>query len=99
MTGDGGDVGRASDAEVRLRRVRWRSRRGMRELDLILMSFVATHYAALSPAEQETYGELLGLEDPQLYAWLSGRERPPDGRLAALVAHIRAVVREQGLAE
>lgn len=50
-------------------RVKWASRRGMLELDLLLMPFVENVYPNLTDAEQQEYHELLDCEDQDLFAW------------------------------
>lgn len=75
-----------SDPE--LGRLRWRCRRGMRELDRLLSAFLADGYAGSTPAEQQAFRDLLELQDPQLYSFFLGRERPPTAQLAAMVERI-----------
>lgn len=71
-------------------RMRWASRRGMLELDLVLGPFVDGAYASLSTAQQADYERLMLCEDQELYAWFLRRERPDDPALAALVVDILA---------
>jgi antitoxin CptB len=71
-------------------RLRWRSRRGMLELDLALLPFVQRRLDVLSPAEQALYGRLLEHDDWDIYDWIQGRSAPPDDDLAAIVAAVRA---------
>lgn len=73
-------------------RLRWRCRRGMRELDWILDRFVAGHYEALSAAEKSTFAEFLELPDPDLHAYLVGRAEPTDSRLVRLLQRILATL-------
>lgn len=54
----------------------WRCRRGMKELDLLLIPFVEQCYTHLSPLEQGTFNDLLDESDPVLYAWLLGYLEP-----------------------
>ena len=49
-----------------LRRVRWRCRRGLLELDLILLRFVDECYPVLTEAEKSGFQELLSLPDAAL---------------------------------
>ena len=70
------------------RRLYWRSRRGMLELDLLLLPFTLEAWAGLSPAEQAEYEQLLAGEDQELFAWLVKRE--PAGRWQGLVDRILA---------
>ncbi len=79
-------------AEAALRRALWRSRRGMKELDLLLERFARGPLLRASPAEQARFEELLGLPDPQLSGYLLGGIDPPGPALAHLVRRIRAYV-------
>ena len=76
-----------SDAE--LARVRWRCRRGLLELDLLLQQFVDRHYAALAAADRLVFDRLLTLADAELLALLQGSGEPTDPELARLVATVR----------
>ncbi len=73
-----------------LNRVWWHSRRGLRELDLLLLPFAEDIYPELSPKEQAAYIRLLDNEDPELLAWFTLRAVPLDPELSALIARIRA---------
>ncbi len=68
----------------------WASRRGMLELDLILVPFAKNHYSALSAEERETYHQLLLCEDTELFAWFLRRERPEVEALANMVDRVLA---------
>ncbi len=63
-------------AERELARVRWRCRRGLLELDLLLGRFVERHYANLTAAERALFAQLLQTPDPTLLAYLQGQEDP-----------------------
>jgi len=71
-------------------RLRWRCRRGMRELDLLVGGWLENYYASASSELQAGFRQLLESPDPELYAWLTGRYRPQDPVLARLVDVIRA---------
>lgn len=70
-------------------KVRWHSRRGMLELDLILVPFAEQHFLQLPVAVQDDYVRLLGCEDQDLLAWLLGHSEPEDERVRDMVALIR----------
>lgn len=76
-----------NDAE--LARTRWRCRRGLLELDLLLLRFVERGYAGLDPAQRAAFERLLTLADAELQALLQGENKPTDPELARLVAIIR----------
>ena len=72
-------------------RIKWRSRRGLLELDMILLNFVENHYASLSEQEKTTYKQLLSLPDPELLAYFMQQEIPQDSVFAELVSKINKV--------
>jgi antitoxin CptB len=71
-------------------RLRWRCRRGMRELDAVLLAFLEDSYETLDEREKARFAAILDLPDPELYGYVVGRIDPPDCSSAALVARIRA---------
>jgi antitoxin CptB len=70
-------------------RLRWRCRRGMKELDLLLTRYLDQRYGAAPPTEQEAFRGLLETQDPVIYAYCLGQERPPE-HLADLIGRITA---------
>ena len=75
-----------------LAKLRWRCRRGMRELDTILEGFLETGYRVLDAAEKARFAEILEYPDPDLHAYLVGKAEPPDPELDRLFQSIRASV-------
>ena len=67
------------------KRLYWQSRRGMLELDLILVPFFKQCYAGLPEADQYRYEELLKSEDQDLFKWFLKREKPEDKELRKIV--------------
>lgn len=70
-------------------RLFWASRRGMLELDLILLPFLEHIYPTLSEEDQIVYQRLLDSEDQDLFAWFLRRGEPEDPDLARIVQVIR----------
>ncbi|HXD84251.1 MAG TPA: succinate dehydrogenase assembly factor 2 [Rudaea sp.] len=70
-------------------RLRWRCRRGMRELDQLLGWWLDTRYAQVDNAAKDAFATMLDEQDPQLWDWLSGREIPPRGEWQRIVDEIR----------
>jgi antitoxin CptB len=66
-------------------RLRWRSRRGMLELDLLLMPFFEEKFEALTEEQQQNFVKLLEQDDPDLIEWFARRERAQDDSLQKLV--------------
>lgn len=48
----------------------------MKELDLLLVGYLDSRYPAADPTEQGAFRELLDLQDPELYDYLTGRAQP-----------------------
>ena len=63
----------------------WRSRRGLKELDLLLVPFAETRFDALTATQREAYADLLACDDHDIWEWLSGRAVPGEARLAEMV--------------
>lgn len=62
-------------------RLRWRSRRGLLENDLILTRFLDAHEETLTDADVATLTQLLELSDNELMDYLLGR-KALEGELA-----------------
>jgi antitoxin CptB len=71
-------------------RLRWRCRRGTRELDRLLQQWIDDHAAGADAQTLERFSLLLDAQDPDLWDWLVGRQDPGDPRLLELVREIRA---------
>ena len=74
---------------VRLARLRWRSRRGLLENDLVLERFLAARGAALTEDEVTTLDRLLDLDDNVLWDLIAGRTDPDDPALVPIVQALR----------
>ncbi|GAA3976404.1 succinate dehydrogenase assembly factor 2 [Allohahella marinimesophila] len=74
--------------QAELNRLFWHSRRGMLELDLLLVPFVQDKVASLDPTALYTYERLLEHEDTELFQWFLTTERPEDPLLADMVDSI-----------
>ena len=70
-------------------RLKWKCRRGMKELDLLLERYLAERYAGAGPEEQGAFRELLDMQDPELFAFVTGRERPATEELCRVVDALR----------
>ena len=81
----------AALSDVHSRRLLWRCRRGMKELDILLERFARAHLPGASAEQRHTFERLLELPDPLLADYLLGHEQPADAALAALVLRIGAI--------
>jgi antitoxin CptB len=62
----------------------------MRELDAVLVSFLRDSYSSLGNEDKARFSALLELPDPDLHAYLVGRNEPADAALERLLSQIRA---------
>lgn len=74
-------------------RVKWSCRRGMLELDLMLLPFFTAHYGQLSIREQQLFVKLLEYPDPELYDYLISGHPCNDPDLQPLCDKIRHLYR------
>ena len=81
----------SEDDALELRRLRWRSRRGMRELDRLFERWLDQRWAVSSESERAVFRRLLDCEDDRLWKWFLGHDRPDDADLDTLVQSIRAL--------
>jgi antitoxin CptB len=73
-----------------LDRLKWKCRRGLLELDLVLERFMQRHADAMSEGELANLSELLELGDNDLWDIVNGRNDAYDGRFGGVVARLRA---------
>jgi antitoxin CptB len=69
--------------------LKWRCRRGMLELDLLLLGFLEHGYDALTAQGREAFQELLSYPDQDLLEYLMARALPTDKDVADVVNCIR----------
>ena len=74
-----------------LQRVRWRSRRGLLELDIVLGRFIEAFYTQLDEKEKQAFEALLDMPDNPLWDMIAGRQEAMQGEQQALLEKIRAV--------
>jgi antitoxin CptB len=74
------------DAESpEIKRLRWRCRRGMRELDQLMLRYLDSRWPIADDAERKLFLQLLDCEDDKLWRWFMGLERPEEESINAIV--------------
>ena len=71
-----------------LSRLRWQCRRGMRELDELLVRYLETTYTGASDADKTAFQAVLALSDPELNGYLLQRDTPTSEPIARVIEHI-----------
>ena len=71
-----------------VRGLRWRCRRGMRELDQLMLRYLDQRWPVSDDGERSVFLRLLDCEDDKLWQWCMGLDRPEDPEMQALVQRI-----------
>jgi|TARA_B100001939_G_scaffold92605_1_gene79360 antitoxin CptB len=66
-------------------KLKWRSRRGLRELDLLFRNFIQKYWAQLTPEEFEIYAQVVGLEDQPLFDYIFKNVRLGNDEVEAFI--------------
>jgi len=70
-----------------LTQLRWQCRRGMRELDELLVTYLEQRYEQAPEADKQAFQALLQLPDPDLVGYLLNKQTPAS-ELQRVVEHI-----------
>lgn len=74
-----------------LERTRWRCRRGMLELDIVLDRFVLRYYGQLDEPHRLSFDALLDMPDTTVWDMITGRAGAPEaGALSEVLELIRS---------
>ena len=71
--------------QTELNRLFWHSRRGMLELDVLLVPFTQEVYPTLNETDRELYVSLLSCEDQDMFGWFMERTESEDPELQRMV--------------
>ncbi|MBT8422148.1 MAG: succinate dehydrogenase assembly factor 2 [Gammaproteobacteria bacterium] len=74
--------------DPQLAQLRWRCRRGMRELDMLLLKYVDKVYPTSDAETQAAFRRLLTTPDPEILALLTGRSSTDDAGVAGIIADL-----------
>ena len=75
--------------EIELKRMRWRSRRGLLELDIIIERFLNSDFDTLSFEELAAYRELLTWEDNDLLDLVNAKVEADVPHLQPIIDRLR----------
>ncbi len=68
-----------------INRLRWGCRRGILEVDLVLVPFLENEYLGLSEEHKQLFEQLLECEDQDLFAWFLKKDEPATPELHTIV--------------
>ena len=75
----------------KLERARWRCRRGLLELDIVLQRFMDAYYVKLDEAELRQFEILLDLPDNDLWDMIAVKKEAEDMRLQPVLHLLRTI--------
>ncbi len=79
-------------SDQRIAKLKWRSRRGMRELDRAMLAYLDNHFEAADVAEQGVFEQLLNEQDPFIFSLLN--QRIKDERYQTIMDKIATTLRD-----
>ena len=77
--------------QTNTRRMAWRCRRGLLELDIVLGNFIGLRFETMTTKQLEILEKLLDYPDNELWDLITGRTHTQDARAQALLQSIRSV--------
>lgn len=80
--------------EAEQRRLAWRCRRGLLELDIVLQRFVKDNFSELSLQEVEVFDGLLDLPDNDFWDLIKSSQPQKDKVLANIVIKLNAATQQ-----
>ncbi len=63
-------------SETDINRLRWHCRRGMLELDVVLIPFLENRFRSLSLTDQKCFEQLIAEEDQDIFSWIMRNAEP-----------------------
>ena len=72
-------------------RLAWRCRRGSKELDLLLLGWLARHFESATAEQRARFAALLELPDPELARYLLTAAHPLEADLAGEPSPARGI--------
>lgn len=79
-------------AEINRFKLEWACRRGMRELDKMIMPFYQNHFNSLTEAEQQAFVEMLTYPDPELFLWVMHQLPAPTQAITDVIELMRSKI-------
>ena len=80
------------DISLEERKVIYRARRGLKEIDVYFDPYVKNYYLQADAAEKDMFAELVAAEDPDLLDWFMEVGEPPRPELKAFIVKLKHYV-------
>ncbi len=76
-----------------LNKLRWKCRRGMKELDVLLLHYLDHYYVEAEDADKLAFEEVLDMQDPELYFLVLGKTVSDNEAVAGVIETLRQAPR------
>lgn len=76
------------------RKLRWRCRRGMKELDLLTFHYLEHFYPVASLEEQQAFADLMELQDHLIMNYIIGVEQPTDMIITNIIKIMQTILKD-----
>lgn len=73
------------------RKVIYRARRGLKELDIYFDPYVRQYYLTADASEQQVFADLIEQEDPDLLDWFMAVTPAPNQAMADLIEKMKRI--------
>jgi len=78
--------------DLEQKRLSWQCRRGIKEVEVLLVPYFEKHYNHLDEADQKRFQALLDQSDVELFEWFTRRSTPENNELEKIVNAILSSV-------
>lgn len=82
----------SEDISLEERKVIYRARRGLKEIDVYFDPYVKNYYLTADPEEKATFAALVEQEDPDLLDWFMEVTEPPRPEMRELIRKLKHYV-------
>ena len=82
----------SEDISLEERKVIYRARRGLKEIDVYFDPYVKNYYLTADPEEKATFAALVEQEDPDLLDWFMEVSEPPRPELKDFIKKLKFYV-------
>lgn len=82
----------SEDISLEERKVIYRARRGLKEIDVYFDPYVKNYYLNADPEEKATFAALVEQEDPDLLDWFMEVSEPPRPEMRELIRKLKHYV-------
>ena len=82
----------SDDISLEERKVIYRARRGLKEIDVYFDPYVKNYYLQADPAEKAMFAALVEQEDPDLLDWFMEVSEPPHPEMKTLIQKLKHYV-------